>query len=79
LDNNGNLYIADSEHNRILKLNLNSGVFTTVAGKTNKRGYTGESGIASSSTLVYPRAIAIDKEGNIFILDGNCLRKISKQ
>ncbi len=80
LDNNGNLYIVDSEHYRILKLNLSTGVFTSLAGNVNnKRVYTGEGGIASASTLTHPRAIAIDKQGIIYIIDGNCIRKISKQ
>jgi uncharacterized protein (TIGR03437 family) len=65
LDAAGNLYIADTENNRIRK--VTGGVITTVAG-TGASGFSGD-GPAASATLSSPAGIAVDAAGNLFIAD----------
>jgi len=55
LDGAGNVYIADSSNNRVLKETFSGG------------GYT-ESTIPTS-TLNYPGAVAVDGAGNVFVAD----------
>jgi hypothetical protein len=65
----GNLYIADSENSRIRKVATN-GIITTVAG-TNLGGYSGDGGPATSARLYYPRSVAVDLSGNLYIADSD--------
>jgi trimeric autotransporter adhesin len=76
-DSAGNLFIADTENNRIRKASP-SGIITTVAG-TGYFGFSGDGGLATSAELFYPEGIAVDSSGNLFIADsGNhCIRKVS--
>ncbi len=72
----GNLYIADSNNNRIRE--VTGGNIATIAG-TGLSGYSGDGGAATAATLDSPAALAIDSNGNLFIADSNneCIREIS--
>lgn len=74
----GNLYIADAVDNKIRKIDLN-GVVTTFAG-TGTSGYSGDGGPATAAQLNYPRNVAADALGNIYISDiGNYrIRKVNQ-
>lgn len=74
----GNLYIADSNNNRIRKVASGTGIITTVAG-TGIGGFGGDNGPATSAWINFPRGIAIDVAGNIYIADSsnNRIRKVS--
>ncbi len=76
-DGGGNLYIADSEHNRIRMVSASTGQITTLAG-TGAAGYTGDNGPATAATLNTPSGIAIDGAGNLYIADtgNNVIREI---
>ena len=76
LDGSGNMYIADSLHNRIRKVDTAQNM-TTIAG-TGAGSYTGDGGPAASATLNVPSGVAIDGAGNIFIADtgNNVIREI---
>ena len=63
----GNLYIADEQHHRILRLD-GSGTITTVAG-TGASGYSGDGGPAVSAHLYFPRGVAVDGRGDLYIAD----------
>ncbi|HEX6545049.1 MAG TPA: choice-of-anchor D domain-containing protein, partial [Bryobacteraceae bacterium] len=67
LDNTGNLYIADSGNNVIRKLDLATGIITTVAG-TGVRGHT-DSGPAASAELTLPYNPICDSAGNLYFLE----------
>ena len=69
LDNQGNLYIADSQNHRVRKLAPN-GVITTVAG-TGAIGFTGDGGQATAAQLYQPEDVAVDNAGNLYIADTN--------
>ena len=66
-DANGNLFIADTNNQRIRWVDL-SGKMTTIAG-TGTAGYTGDGGVATSAELYYPSGVALDASGNILVAD----------
>jgi uncharacterized protein (TIGR03437 family) len=76
VDSAGNLYIADTENNRVRK--VVNGVILTVAG-TGTPGFSGDGGLATGAQLYYPSGVAVDSGGNVYIADsGNGrIRKVS--
>ena len=78
LDVAGNLLIADAGNHRIRKLNLTSGVLTTIAGKGYGSG-TPDGTAAINSFLRYPTSVVADAAGNIYISNtsGHNIKKIN--
>ena len=78
LDNVGNFLVSDAHHNRIRKIDKDSGVITTVAGDGVPR-YSGDNILATESSLSVPHGARCDSEGNIYIADTNNhrVRKVS--
>ena len=76
LDRAGNLYIADTPNHRIRKVD-SAGVITTVAGD-GRQGDSGDGGAATAAQLRYPRGVALDRAGNLYIADtfNDCIRKV---
>jgi sugar lactone lactonase YvrE len=74
VDAGGNLYIADTDNNRVRK--VSGGVITTVAGGGN---LLGDNGQATKAQLHSPTGVAVDSAGNIFIADSgdNRVRKVN--
>jgi sugar lactone lactonase YvrE len=74
---NGDLFIADTDNQRVRKVNP-SGTITTVAG-TGTKGFSGDGGPATSAQLFTPFGIAVDAGGNLFIVDTDNarVRKVS--
>jgi sugar lactone lactonase YvrE len=66
LDSMGNLYIADTDNNRIRK--VVNGVISTVAG-TGQPGDKGDGGPATSARLKRPTGVAVDAAADLFIAD----------
>jgi len=77
LDASGNLYIADTNNRRIRKVNLASGIITTIAG-TGVTGNGGDGGPATAAQLSYPFGIAVENGGALYIADrdGQRIRRI---
>ena len=73
LDGAGNLYIADSSNDRIRKVNLSTGVITTVAGD-GSGSFSGDGGAATAAGIDYPEALTVDAAGDIFIADTDDFR-----
>ena len=73
----GNLYVADSQNNRIRKITM-TGMITTFVG-TGAQDFSGDGGPAARASLNLPSAIAIDKSGNLYIADtnNNRIRKVT--
>ena len=67
VDATGNLYIADTDNDRIRRVDP-SGTITTVAG-TGERGYGGDGGPAVRAQLLRPADVAVDAAGNLYIAD----------
>ena len=71
----GNVYIADSRNHRIRKVDT-PGIITTVAGSGGS-GFVGDGGPAVSALLNYPRGVAADGAGNLYIAAfGSRIRKV---
>jgi sugar lactone lactonase YvrE len=72
----GILFIADTQNQRIRKVDL-SGTITTVAGN-GTNAFSGDGGPATSASLNFPEGVAVDSSGNIFIADtsNNRIRKV---
>ncbi len=64
----GNLYFADANNNVVRKIDLTSGIITTIAG-TGERGYAGDGGAAVNAQLNRPFGIAFDADGDLYISD----------
>ena len=72
----GNLYIADSGHHRIRKVDTR-GMISTIAG-TGNRSFSGDDGPAADAQLGTPSGLAIDGEGNIYFTDAYGIGRIRK-
>jgi len=91
LDGAGNMYIADSLHNRIRMVCASAtsatirgatctgaGIISTIVGNGNST-YTGDGGLAAGATLNTPNGVALDGAGNLYIADSgnNRIRKVT--
>ena len=76
-DSAGNIYVADSWYHRIRKIAPN-GLISTVAG-TGIAGFSGDAGPATAAALNFPRGVAVDTNGNLYLADAsnNRVRKIA--
>ena len=68
LDSAGNIYLADTGNCRVRKVTASTHVITTVAGSATC-GYSGDNGPATSAQLYFPKGVAVDSTGNIYIAD----------
>ena len=62
------LYIADSRNNQVRRVDAITGIITTVAG-TGTAGFSGDNGLAINAQLSGPSAVAVDRNGNVYIGD----------
>jgi sugar lactone lactonase YvrE len=72
------LYLADLDNRRVRVVYLKSGIVTTVAGN-GKKGVPRDGADARDAPLVDPRAVAVDRKGNVYVLEraGHALRVVS--
>ena len=77
LDTAGNIFVADSNNQRVRKVDASSGVITTVAGTTT--GYSGNGGPAAQAQLHNPWGLFFDASGNLYIADSDngVVRKVT--
>jgi hypothetical protein len=77
IDSNGNVFFSDAENSVIRKINISTGIITTICG-TGTAGYNGDNIPATSAQLNIPDGICFDTYGNLFVADGenNRVRKI---
>jgi hypothetical protein len=77
VDATGNIFIADTQDQRIRKVNTN-GIVTTVAGD-GMLGFAGDGLPAGNASFCYPRGLTGDGAGNLYISDSfnNRVRKLS--
>ena len=76
VDADGYIYIGDTENHRIRKVSPD-GIIITVAGNGTE-GYSGDGGTATNAQIAWPRGVAVDVDGCIYIADcGNSIiRKV---
>jgi hypothetical protein len=66
----GNVFIADEDNNRVRKISKTNGFITTVAGNGTLTA-SGDGGLATAAGLSRPRALAIDRNGNMYVSDSS--------
>jgi len=77
LDATGNLYVADTENNRIRRMDLN-GIITTAVGvgpsNPGVGGFGGDGGAATNASLNLPKGAVFDQSGNLYFADDENFR-----
>jgi sugar lactone lactonase YvrE len=64
----GNLYLSDSQNNRVRRVDAVTGLITTIAG-TGTPGYTGDQVFATRTMVSTPAGMALDGAGNLYFAD----------
>ena len=74
---NGDMFVADPAHHRIRRIDVVTGLVSTVAGNGSP-GYAGDGGPADHAVLDQPSAVTIDRAGNLYVSDtaNHVVRKI---
>jgi streptogramin lyase len=67
-DAKGDLYIAERDNHVIRKVDMKTGMISTVAG-TGMRGFTGDGGPGVKAQFNQPHSIVLDHDGSILICD----------
>jgi sugar lactone lactonase YvrE len=85
LDGAGNLYLSELNNERVRRVaglgvpaTTAPGIISTVAGN-GSAAYSGDGGPATSASINFPDAVAIDRNGNLLIADAsnNLIRKVN--
>ena len=76
LDNAGNLIFPDYGNNKIRKVNLTSGIITTVAGCSSCTSLN-DGSAAISAMLPSPTSVVLDHANNIYIYSDYRIRKVN--
>jgi hypothetical protein len=75
VDSTGNLFIADMDNRRIRKIDP-TGVISTVAGNGTDV-YTSDGGLATTTGIGAPVAVAVDSSNNLYFSNMYVVRKVS--
>lgn len=78
VDLSGNVLVADEVNHRIRKINVSTGIVTTIAG-IGLATFSGDGGPATDARLNGPTGVGVDGAGNIYIADNanNRVRKVN--
>ena len=68
VDSLGNVYFSDRSNHRVRRIDVGSGIVSTVAG-TGEQGFSGDDGPATSASVNWPEGVAVDSLGNLYISD----------
>jgi len=66
-DNRGNIYISDLQDSRVRKIDA-AGIISTYAG-TGTAGYNGDNIAATVAQINFPKGLAVDDTGNLYVCD----------
>ena len=77
IDVSGNLFLTELNGHRIRKVDVTTGLISTIAGN-GIAGYNGDNILATSAELTGPANIVIDANGNIFFVDAGNSGRIRK-
>lgn len=77
VDGDGTLYIADADHHRILRADVD-GRYETIAG-TGAPGFSGDGGPATQAEIFSPWSPAVSPDGSVYFADGTArIRRIDR-
>jgi hypothetical protein len=77
VDLQGNLFIADSGNNMVMRVGMD-GILKVIAGN-GVPGDSGDNGAATAAALALVRAVAHDRAGDLYVISSlNRIRKISR-
>jgi sugar lactone lactonase YvrE len=68
LDAGGNLYIADTINHRIRRVDVSTGIISTIAGN-GLNGFSGDGGPAIAAAISFPAGIVVDGSGRVYFAD----------
>ncbi len=68
VDRLGNVYITDSNNQRLRRVDATTNIITTVAG-TGTAATDGDGGLATSAQLSFPQGVTVDGLGNVYVTD----------
>ncbi len=68
IDSKGNIVVVDKGSNRIRKIDMQTGIISTVAGIC-RFGYDGDDKLAVKSMLHAPEGVVFDAEDNLYVAD----------
>jgi large repetitive protein len=68
VDPAGNIFLSDSNNNRIRRVDGQSGLISTIAGNGTS-GYSGDGGPATQAAISQPGGLTVDGAGNIYFAD----------
>ncbi|MBI3942888.1 MAG: hypothetical protein HY326_07730 [Chloroflexi bacterium] len=66
IDSKGNLYVCDNGNNRIRKIDMQTGIITTILG-TGQRSSNGDGGPATEASTYTPDSIFVDVHDNVYV------------
>ncbi|MEO8052551.1 MAG: hypothetical protein ABI833_19250 [Acidobacteriota bacterium] len=75
-DSAGNVFIAEESYPIVVRLDHTTGILSLVAGNGTS-GFSGDGGPAIAAQLSSPTGVAVDSAGNLYIADGDRIRKVS--
>ena len=68
----GYLYVSEYGAHKVRRIDMSTGIITTVAGRSGgSGGYGGDGGPATSARLNNPWSLEVDRLGNLFIADSS--------
>lgn len=78
VDRFGNILFADTDNQVVRKVNVTTGIISTIAGTPGVAAYGGDGGPATAAKFNFLQAIFLDPAGNLYIGDcvNNRVRKI---
>jgi hypothetical protein len=76
----GNIYFVESSMDLVVRIAAQTSTVSIFAG-TGKRGFRGDGGPATRAELAYPKGLAVDADGNVFIgeEENNRIRRVDSK
>lgn len=68
IDDAGNIFISDTQNQRIRRVDGTTGIITTIAG-TGEAGFSGDGGPARAARLNFPRGLSVGADGTVYFAD----------
>ena len=65
----GNFYFSDTNNQRVRRIDAATGIIKTIAGN-GTAGYNGDNGPATAAKLNNPTGVAVDSQGQVYIISG---------